>query len=132
MSLAVQYPMFTLPIPPENPLMWNEPPEGPEPDEPVPPQILSGGADPSTGGGACDFTCATDVPCSGHLDYGADTTYGTSVPAASGDGTTGNVMRWTVSGLTPAAVYHFRFRVTGLAPPNDIEAIGIDQTFTAE
>jgi hypothetical protein len=130
--VAIQYPMFTLPIPPENPLMWNEqPPPPPEPPQ-TPPAILSGGADASGGGGTIDFTCGTDVACSGLLDYGADTNYGTVVPADQGDGTTGNVLRWTVTGFTAASTYHYRFRVTGLNPPNETETVGPDRTVVAE
>lgn len=132
--VAIQYPMFTLPIPPENPTMWNEQPAPEPPDVPEPPAIISGGADASGGGGEIDFTCGTDVPCSGALNIGTDTNYGTgtNIPSTSGDGTTGNLLRWTVSSLTAGDTYHYRFRVTGLNPPNDVETVGPDHTVVAE
>lgn len=124
---AIQYPMFTEPIPPANPLMWSETPPTPQQH---PPAILSGGAEPSTGG-ACDFDCGTDVPCSGILDWGLTTAYGTSSPATSGDGTVNNLLYWEVTGLTPDSTYHYRYRVTGLQSPHLVEAVGPDQTFVA-
>jgi hypothetical protein len=128
---AAQFAMFTLPIPPANPSMWNEAFLAPPPPPPlqVPPQILSDSADPSTGGGACDFAVTEDVPCNAVLEWGTDgITYPNVVSTmGSGNGTTRQTV--TVTGFTGGTTYHYRFTVTGISAPNDVSTTSADKTF---
>jgi hypothetical protein len=120
--------MWTLPIPPDDPLLFGQPPT-PEVPPPIAPQIVSSTATPAAGG-ACTFVCTEDVACNAILDYGPDNTYGTSVNTMdSGQGTTSQSV--ALSGFTGGNSYHYRFRVTGTTPPNDVETIGADATFVA-
>lgn len=130
---AIQFPMFTEPIPPANPTMWGEhllPPTPPGPPVAVPPQILAFSATPVAGGN-CDFECTTDVPCTGILEWGTDgVTFPNAVPAAAGNGQAAP-LTWSLSGFTPASTYSYRFVVTGQSPPNDVQTVGSIETFVA-
>jgi hypothetical protein len=130
---AVQVPMFTLPIPPANPLVWGQPITTPPPVEPPPvgPTILTYSADPSTGGGACDFVCTEDVPSNATLEWGSDGVTYPNVVTTMGSGQGSTRQTVTVTGFTGGATYHYRFRVTGTTPPNDVETISADKTFVA-
>lgn len=127
---APQYPMFTLPIPPDEPLHWGGPAVEVPPPLQVPPVIQSQTATPA--GGECDFTCTTDVPCDSVLDSSGTPPppyVTTGTPMDSGNGTVTQHVH--MIGFTPGATYHYRFLATGSNPPNELETIGADQTFVA-
>lgn len=89
-------------------------------------------ADPSGGGGGCDFQVGTDVPCTGFINYGLTPAYGSTQTFTGGDGTSGSRLTATVVGLTPASTYHWRARVTGKSAPYNVETVGPDHTFVAQ
>jgi hypothetical protein len=62
-----------------------------------------------------------------YVEYGKDTTYGTKTsPADAGSGTTGTDVSTTITGLTPATTYHYRFVATNVTGPTQ----GGDGVFT--
>jgi len=124
-TTAVQYPMWTLPVPPDAPVFWGGS-EEPPPPLPVGPQLAQSAA--PVAGGSCTFTANTDVPANAVLDYGPTNAYGTTVSTGfTGQGTTTQSV--TVTGFTGGTTYHYRLRVTGTTPPNDLETVGADATF---
>lgn len=104
-----------------------------DPSLTVPPNLVAPqSADTSGGGGGCDFVIGTDVPCTGFIDYGPTTAYGTSTAFTGGDGTSGGGrLTLSITGLTPGNTYHWRARVTGKSPPNNVQTIGPDHTVVA-
>lgn len=96
----------------------------------VPPNLVAPqSADGSGGGGEVDFLIGTDVPCTGFIDIGPTTAYGTSTAFTNGDGTLGgNRLGLSILGLTPGNTYHWRARVTGKSAPNNVQTTGPDHT----
>lgn len=128
---AIQFPMFTLPIPPANPLMWGQVVSlAPAPPPQVPPTFASLTSDPSGGGFGVDFSVGTDVASSGYIEYGPTTAYGSQATLA-GSGLAGDLLRASVT-FADATPIHWRAVVTGTTAPNQSQAVSADQSVSPQ